>query len=205
MIKRNTLITLLVMTCLPAALTAQEEEEVRPYFYGTYYHCDVTGQERADELVESVWKPVYDRAVKDGTITAWGWLVHHTGGHWRRVSYTTAPSIDALLAAQEKIGEAIDEKSKDPDEFGKICNSHDDYIWRSVTGSGGAMLSTPRGKVGLSAYHECRMSHEDRADELVKSVIGSVFDAHVGEGKLRSWGWSQHIVGGKYRRLSTMR
>ena len=28
--------------------------------------------------------------------------------------------------------------------------------------------------------------------------------ANIGDGKLRSWGWSEHIVGGEYRRLSTM-
>ena len=27
---------------------------------------------------------------------------------------------------------------------------------------------------------------------------------NVGKGKLASWGWSEHIIGGKYRRLATM-
>jgi hypothetical protein len=73
-----------------------------------------------------------------------------------------------------------------------------------VTGSGGDPLIRPRGKVGISAYHKCTMSKESRADELVKLVFAPIYDAHVGEGKLSSWGWSEHIVGGKYRRLSTM-
>jgi hypothetical protein len=48
------------------------------------------------------------------------------------------------------------------------------------------------------------MAKEDRVDELVEKVFAPIYDAHVGPGKLRSWGWSEHIVGGKYRRLSTM-
>jgi hypothetical protein len=31
-----------------------------------------------------------------------------------------------------------------------------------------------------------------------------VFDKMVADGKLTSWGWFEHIVGGKYRRLATM-
>ena len=48
------------------------------------------------------------------------------------------------------------------------------------------------------------MSKEGRADEIVKTVFAPIYDAHVGEGRLASWGWSEHIVGGKYRRLATM-
>ncbi|NNF65919.1 MAG: hypothetical protein HKM98_00250 [Gammaproteobacteria bacterium] len=53
-------------------------------------------------------------------------------------------------------------------------------------------------------YHVCDMTKEARADEIVKHAIGPIFDAHTGDGKLTSWGWSTHIVGGKYRKLSTM-
>jgi hypothetical protein len=112
--------------------------------------------------------------------------------------------VPALLAAQDKIGPAIRAASGESGEFVKICNTHDDYIWRGVAGSGGNVLATTRGKVGMSAYHVCTMSMEGRADELVKTVMAPVYDAHVGEGKLRSWGWSSHIVGGEYRRLATM-
>jgi hypothetical protein len=199
---KHTLASLLVGACL--SVTAMAQEDVQPYIYATYYHCDTTKQERADELVDSVWKPIYDDAVENESIVAWGWLAHHTGGTWRRILYFSAPTIDELLASQESIGDAIDEATGDSTEFGDICNSHDDYIWQSVTGSGGAVVGAPRGEVGLSAYHVCRMADEDRADELVKTVIGPVFDAHTGDGKLSSWGWSQHIVGGKYRRLATM-
>jgi hypothetical protein len=53
-------------------------------------------------------------------------------------------------------------------------------------------------------YYECDSTREKLADEIVKDVFEPVFNQHVGEGKLDSWGWMQHVVGGKYRRIWTM-
>lgn len=193
----------LCLACLPL-ITAAQEEEKQNYVYATYMYCDTTRQEEADKIVETVDKPVMEALVADGTITGWGWLAHHTGGKWRRIRYHTAGSMGELLGALDKIGEAMEKAAGNDDTLGKICSQHDDYIWRSVAGSEGAALDTSRGKAGLSMYHECVMSKEDRADEIVKTVFAPIYNAHVGEGKLASWGWSEHIVGGKYRRLGTM-
>jgi len=200
----RTVINLIVLgafVCLSNVAMAQDEEEA--YIYVTYFNCDVTQQDRADEIVDEVDKPIYDAAVKDGTIDGWGWLAHHTGGKWRRARYHAAGSVEELISALDTIGEQQDEEEDATEEFGSICNSHDDYIWRSVAGSGGDMLAVPRGKVGLSAYYVCD-SREGAADEIVKSVFAPVYEEHIGEGKLTSWGWAEHIVGGKYRRLGTM-
>ena len=187
--------------CLSFAAFAQGEEEApATHIYTTYYYCDIAQQDKADEIFESDEKPIFDAAVEDGTIAGWGYLVHHTGGKWRRAQYYAAGSVVELLAAQDAMAEQRDD---DENEFGEICNAHDDYIWRSVAGSGGDILAIPRGEVGLSAYYVCD-SREGAADEIVKSVFAPVYDAHVGEGKLSSWGWAEHIVGGKYRRLATM-
>lgn len=197
----RTLINLIVLgtfVCLSNVVLAQDEEN--SYIYTTYFYCDVTKQDKADEIFEKVDKPIYDAAVKDGIITGYGWLAHHTGGKWRRAQYHAAGSVVDLLAAQEAIAE---KQGDDADELGEICNAHDDYIWHGVTGSGGDIIGTPRGKVGLSAYYVCD-SREGAADEIVKSVFAPVYDAQVGPGKLSSWGWAEHIVGGKYRRLATM-
>jgi hypothetical protein len=195
---------LLCAACLPLGAQAQDEDAAQNYIYATYMYCDTTRQEEADAAFEKYHKPALEAAKRDGTITGWGYLVHHTGGQWRRIRYHSAGSIEALLTALDKVGEAMDEAAGDDDTFGQICNSHDDYIWRSVAGSGGERVAANRGKVGLSAYHVCKMSEEGRADEIVEKVFAPIYDAHVGPGKLRSWGWSEHIVGGKYRRLSTM-
>ena len=85
-------------------------------------------------------------------------------------------------------------------EFGSICSSHDDYIWRRVAGNIGTVS---RGGAAFSTYYVCDQNREDEADALVKQVFAPVYDKMVSEGKLKSWGWNEHIVGGSYRRLAT--
>jgi len=184
-------------------LGAQEVEKApEQYIYATYFYCDTARQEQADELIKKHSVPVYDAAVADGTIMAWGWLVHHTGGKWRRIQYHAADSIDGLLAAQEKISEKVDAAAGDgPDTFSEICSAHDDYIWKAVVGN---ELDVERGTAGLSVYEVCDSARETRADEIVKTVFAPVLNKAVADGKISSWGWNEHILGGKYRRLQTM-
>ena len=202
--KKALVAALACAVCLPLSVQADEYEQEETYIYATYMYCDVAGQDEVDEAFEEIDKPVLEAAVRDGMIKGYGWLVHHTGGQWRRIRYHTAGSIDDLLAALDSIGKKIAEAAGDDNRMGELCGSHDDYIWRSVTGSGGGPLDGERGKVGMSTYHRCNMSMEGRADELVEGVFAKHYDAHVGDGKLSSWGWSEHIVGGEYRRLSTI-
>jgi hypothetical protein len=202
--KRLIRLTVFVLLALVpmAAIAQQEGEEAESYVYGTYFVCDVSSQWRADEIAESVYAPIYDAAVKDGTITGWGWMAHHTGGMWRRLLYHVAPTMEALLDSQEVLAEKVREKNEPASrEVGKICNFHDDYIWQRVTGSA---ADVPRGNAGFSVYMVCDMAQEDRADEIVEKVMAPIYNQHLGEGKLTSWGWMRHIVGGEYRRLATM-
>jgi hypothetical protein len=199
-------VVLMVAVLTPAVALAQQEEEVRPYVYGIYYDCDVTRQELADEIVEAAFAGAYNDAVEAGQIQSWGWLSHHTGATWRRLLYHSAPDLDALMAGLESTSDAVEEKYPEMGRaLGDICGSHVDYIWRYQTGSRpGSALAEERGEAGFSVYYVCDMSRESRADEIVKDVFTPVFNRHVGEGMLQSWGWMEHVVGGKYRRIWTM-
>lgn len=189
--------------CTTAPANAQAPApEADSYTYGTYFYCDVTQQDRVDEIAAKLNKPIYDAGVADGSITAWGWLAHHTGGKWRRADYVMAPSLPALLSASEKFNDQAEAKNKAMnDEMGKICNSHDDYIWKRVAGFSGA---GPRGNASFSTYHVCDMSREKQADALVKQYLAPIYDKLVADGKLISWSWMEHIVGGEYRRLEVI-
>jgi hypothetical protein len=179
-----------------------QEQAPAAYIYATYYRCDVTTQERADEIVDQLDRPLWEAAVADGSAKAWGWMAHHTGGQWRRGEYFRADSIEALLAVQKKVGDQAEAKNKKlSTEFGKICNSHDDYIWRRVAGAGDQQA---RGGASFSVYHVCDMGREGQADELIKQVFAPMYNKMVADGQLKSWGWNEHIVGGQYRRLSTI-
>lgn len=191
----------LVCVTLAGAALAQEKPS-ESYIYATYFKCDVTLQERADEIVMQLDKPLWDAAIADSSVAGWGWLTHQTGGQWRRAQYFRAGSIDALLAVQKKVGDQVDAKNKKlATEFGKICNSHDDYIWRAVAGKGNERA---RGGASFSVYYTCDQTREGEADALVKTVFAPMYDRMVAEGALKSWGWNEHVVGAQYRRLATI-
>ena len=202
----NRLITgaVLLHCCLLLAVSGTvqaADEPAESYVYGTYLVCDVTRQERADEIFTALYQPLYDAAVADGSIAGYGLYAHNTGGKWRRLMFAVAPSIDGLLDAENKVFEQADAKNKKlSDEIGKICNSHDDYIWRSVAGNA---ATTESGKAAFSTYFVCD-SREVQADAIVTQVFAPIYDKMVADGKLKSWGYLEHIVGGKFRRLATM-
>lgn len=191
--------------CLLAATAAPAQEPAAErYIYATYSNCDMSKQERADALFDQVDKPVLDAAMKDGTINLYNHLAHVAGGQWRRANVIGGSSVQAVLDAQKTIGDRIDadEKNKKLNaEATAICPSHDDYIWRAVAGNTGTVN---RGGVAFSTYYVCDQTREQQADAIVKGMRAPVFDKMVADGKLKSWGWMEHIVGGKYRRLETI-
>ncbi|MDH3746241.1 MAG: hypothetical protein OES47_14165, partial [Acidobacteriota bacterium] len=104
------LTALAALLVLPLSAGAQSDDATpRPFAYSTYFQCEPTEQWLVDMIVETVYKPVYDAAVEDGTISAWGWLAHHTGGKWRRGLYSISPTLEAMLEANEAISEKVGE------------------------------------------------------------------------------------------------
>lgn len=202
----------MVTTCLlglavllPLAAAAQQQEAPRPYVYGIYFECDVARQGLADEIFELIYLPAMEAAVDDGTISSFGWLAHHTGNRWRRLLYHSSPDMGSLMSALDTINSGIDERNPElARAFSEVCGTHEDYIWQQVTGSRGGDVSQPRGDIGFSVYYQCDPSRETRADELVEGVMKAVYDGQVRAGRLDSWGWMEHIVGGRWRRLATM-
>ena len=187
------------LTFSNTAVAQDDPPEV--FVYGTYFSCDTTRQERADEIFETLQQPFYEAAVDDGDISSFSLYAHHTGGKWRRGLFYTAPSVQALFEAQAKIGDAVDDEDGElAQEFGEICNTHTDYIWRSVAGNVG---TTTPGKAVFSAYYVCD-GRETQADAIVEQVFAPVYDQMVDDNKLTSWGYLEHIVGGKIRRIATM-
>lgn len=194
----------LLQGCVLLAVAGAARAEDKPpeaFVYGTYFVCDVTQQERSDQIFKDVDQQFYDAAVADGSVSAYGLYAHQTGGRWRRAMFVVAPTIQALFDSQKRIGDQADAKNKKlEDEYGKICNTHDDYIWRRVAGNAG---TTAPGNAVFSTYYVCD-SREDQADAIVTQVYAPAYDKLVAEGKLKSWGWLEHVVGGEFRRLATI-
>ena len=183
---------------------AQDEEAPELYTYASYFTCPGGSLEAADAEIAADQERM-DGLVADGTISRWGYLAHHTGGSWQRIFYYQADSLDALLDGSDAIQDTGDDdgdaagEEKGP-SFGEVCNRHDDYIWQVQNGTIGA----DRGAVGFSVYHVCDIAREDRADEIVAEHFAPILNTMVEDGQLASWGWSSHVVGGKYRKLQTM-
>ena len=197
----KTLFATALLTVVAIACVAQEDEAAPDVFtYASYFQCPGGPGSRVDELVAKDTERM-DALVDDGTILRWGWLSHHTGGQWMRVFYHQANSIDALLDGSDAIAAADDDADDDGGlKFGQVCNSHDDYIWQVENGNS----SDDRGAAGFSVYHVCDANREDRADEIMAETMAPILNKLVEDGDLTSWGWSSHVVGGKYRKLQTM-
>jgi hypothetical protein len=190
------------VTALTLACVAQEEDEGPIAFtYASYFYCDGGPTSRADEIIAADADRM-NGFVADGTISAWGWLAHHTGGRWQRVFYYQAETMEALMDAYDTTQADDGDEGDDDDgaDFRQICPSHDDYIWSVDNGSN----SETRGAAGFSVYHVCDQNREERAGELVDEYVAPILNKFVEDGKLSSWGWSTHVVGGRFRALQTM-
>lgn len=186
---------------LPLAAVAQDEEPPTSYAYATYFVCSPGGETRADEIIETTFKPHYDAAVEHGDILGWTWMQHYVGGHWRRALVLISGDINSLLDASGALGEIISANTPEAGRaFSEICSSHEDYIWQTVDGVGGVAITEQRGAAGFSAYMQCDMAKEERADEIVREVFAPIYNRHLGENGLTSWNWLSHNVGGQWRR-----
>lgn len=182
-------------------VSAQDDEAAERFTYATYLYCDTSKEAAADSYVKEKEAAVLDKLVDDDALLAWGWLRHHTGGKWRRIRYMQSDSLNGAVAAVGKMGEALRAALGDgSDGIGAACKGHEDYVWRVESG----MTGVKRGKAGLSVYFTCDMSQENHADEIVAKDFAPVYNKLIKDGKITSWGWQSHVLGGSIRRLFTM-
>lgn len=101
--------------------------------YSTYYVCDVTRQERADEIVQQLIGPQIEKLRASGEISSWGWYAHVIGGRFRRIMTHSGSSHAALINAVNTYNEAAAAENEAlANEFSDICNGHVDYLWDRV-------------------------------------------------------------------------
>lgn len=198
------LATTIALTALSFASVAQEDEEdYERYTYASYFECGGGELSVPDEVIADDAERL-NGLVDDGSIVHWGWLAHNTGGNWQRVFYHQSDSLDALLDGSAAVaGDDDEDDADDADDgpgFGSVCNRHTDYIWQVENGMG----ADERGSAGFSVYLTCDSSREERADEIVDEHVAPILNGLVEDGSLTSWGWSSHVVGGRFRRLQTM-
>jgi hypothetical protein len=189
-----------VLTALAAGPQAARAEDKPVYIYATYFHCSSAMTADADRAVTELFKGELNEMVKAGTVSSWGWLGKNTGGEWARAGYVTGPSVKAVLDGINALVEKSDAKPP-VKHFQAACSYSEDYIWHVLAGND---ARGHRGPVSFSTYYVCDQSRETQADALVKQVLAPMYGKLVADGKLITWAWAEHIVGGQYRRLATM-
>jgi hypothetical protein len=191
----------LILSLAAPSVLAQETPPT--YIFATYYRCNQATEQRADALFKETVAPTYKKEVAAGRIGAYGWATHWLGGEWRRLEYTTGRDLDKMVDARQALIESLLKNQRQAaDEFSSICPSHDDYVWVSVVSSQPPdAIAASRTAVANSTYFECDVSREEEADEIVKSAYAPILNEHVREGKIVSWNWLRHMMGGKYRRI----
>ena len=181
---------------------AQDDERPQGFSYVTYYACDVATQGNMDNVVATNENAVFDKWVEDGKLMAWGYLSHFTGGRWRRAQYHVSPTLADALSAQSSIFREIYSDNREGGQArSEACEAHDDYIWALNQGS---PPGTDRGDVSLSVYFVCDVADQSRADEIFAQTYAPKLNEMLKEGKIGSWGWQSHVLGGEFRRLQTV-
>lgn len=98
--------------------------------YSTYYVCETAREARADEIMEEVFAPIFNRQIEAGNFNSWGWLSHVSGGKYRRLMTYDGPDHKTIMAGVAGVLADIQaEASEAGDEFASICGSHSDYMW----------------------------------------------------------------------------
>ncbi len=198
----NKYIAIVSIGLFSAGCMAQEDEAPPGIVFGTYYYCDVATQDDMDEIVAANEAPVFDKWVEEGKLIAWGYYKHYTGGRWRRLQFHVSPSIEEALSNQDAIFEEIyADNAEGGQARSEACYGHDDYIWAADQGSG---LAETAPAVSLSTYHVCTLTGQQRADEIFAEVYAPKLNELVEKGDIAGWGWNQHRLGGRYRRLATI-
>lgn len=99
--------------------------------FSTYFKCDSSRENRADEIVRETLGPIYDKHVGSGGLTTCTWLRHDVGGDFRRLLSATATDHKTMMLTRAAI---VAEMTSGRTErafrqFSEICDTHHDYMW----------------------------------------------------------------------------
>ena len=193
---------LAIMALASGVAHAQDDAGPAGYSYSTYYLCDQATQGNMDSLVMANEAEVFDQWVDEGRLLAWGYLSHFTGGRWRRAQYHVARTVEEALKNQAEIFQTIYADNRAGGQArAEACAAHEDYLWAMSQGS---PAGTDRGSVSLSVYFTCEVADQQRADDIFAEVFAPRLDQYQEDGRIASWGWLSHVLGGEHRRAQTI-
>lgn len=200
MFARAGLISAILLLPLSVAATAQEADTA--FVYASYYECP-GGAGQAAALIREGWGPIIQGHIQAGHVASYNVMTHDTGNEWTLALVHIGEDVNALLGAlNEGIAEYAEQRPEDLERLGALCPRHEDYVWTTGPGNRtGAAVGQGRGAAGMSVYYICDEGREAVADLIVEHVWGPALDQQVSAGRLTSWAWLSHYLGGEYRRI----
>ena len=193
-------ISLALVALLSSSVMAADPppNEGARYIHTTYFRC-TSKIEAADKAFDALIRLEIERLVQTGKLSTALYLSRDTGGPWVRAVSLSGPTVNGVLAAAATVTSFSD--SKPPKLlYDEACGFGEDYVWRVLLESAQPTL----GAVAFSTYYVCEQTREPEADAIMKRVIAPTLDKLVKDGKLKSWFWAEHIIGGKFQRLASM-
>ena len=99
--------------------------------FSVYMDCDLTREERVDEIVRDTFGPIYDARIASGELASWTWLAHNVGGKWRRLLSLTAEDHNTMMRVRAEILEEVRSGRSERafNQLNEICQDHQDYMW----------------------------------------------------------------------------
>ncbi|UCG88011.1 MAG: hypothetical protein JSW71_05555 [Gemmatimonadota bacterium] len=123
--KRVMLIAILVCLVVPPAAEAQT-------LVISQNKCRLDKLEDIRAYADSVWIPIAQELVNEGSFAAVGSAFHHWGDEWNVVYWYTAEDIPAFLSAFSELFSRAEERYPDAsDLFADWCFEHKDSMYRA--------------------------------------------------------------------------
>ena len=123
----------LAAIAVPGTALSQEAELDPPVVRLSFFMCDFSGGngDAIQEEIETHVMPVWNALVDEGKVESYGYVFHWWADEWNLGIYTIAPSIQAIIDAEEEAGERIEAQVGEDTEsaIGSACPHHRDGFY----------------------------------------------------------------------------
>ena len=118
---------------VPGTALSQEAEPDPPVLRLSFFMCDFSGGngDAIQEEIETLVMPVWNALVDEGRVESYGYVFHWWADEWNLGIYTIAPSLQAIIDAEEEAGERIEAQVGEDTEsaIGSACPHHRDGFY----------------------------------------------------------------------------
>jgi hypothetical protein len=123
----------LAALAVPGTALSQEAEPDPPVLRLSFFMCDFSGGngDAIQEEIETRDMPIWNALVDEGKIESYGYFYHWWADEWNLGIYTIAPTLQAILDANEEAGERLEAQYGEdaPSAIGSACPHHRDGFY----------------------------------------------------------------------------